>query len=232
MAKAGCEVVVYEAFHQAGGCMLLVGGTPFCHPCVPGGARGWLFGPADRTQPVRDEQVAHSGKASVRLGPSKGDWFGPGTTEMPAKGGEVYSVGAWMRTSADLQPDERTRLYVRCYDNSGTFCGQGGPQVPRPGSDWTWVAGTFTTAPQAATIDVSMQMWCQKGTVWLDDVVLTRGPRCDPSANLVEHPGFEELPNRAMQLTQVGGGGQSSCLPPRNWRSGTGSTATACCASR
>jgi len=32
-----------------------------------------MFGPADRTQPVRDEQVAHSGKASVRLGPRKGD---------------------------------------------------------------------------------------------------------------------------------------------------------------
>lgn len=38
--------------------------------------------------------------------------------------------------------------------------------------------------------------------------------------------------NRAMQLTQVGGGGQSSCLPPRRRLSGTGSMATACCASR
>ena len=184
-----------RAFHHDGGCLLLIGGTPFCHPCVPGGARGWLFGPADRPQPVRDDQVAHSGKASVRMDGHKGGWFGPGTAPMPAKPGEVFSAGAWMKTSADLKPDERSRLYVRSYDDRGGFHGQGGPLLPPPGSDWTWVEGVFTALPETTVVDLSMQMWCERGTVWLDDAVLTRGPKCDPAANLLTNPGFEQLPD-------------------------------------
>ncbi len=183
-----------RAFHEAGGCLLLVGGTPFCHPCVPEGATDWSFGETPRQQPLRDEQVIHTGKASLRLGPSTGDWYGPETLRLAVEAGKLYSLGAWMRTSADFVPDERARFYLRAWDKDGNFLGQSGPAAPSPGSDWTWVEASFEPPAGVTTLDASLQMWCKQGTLWIDDVVLSTGPKCDPAANLIANPGFEELP--------------------------------------
>lgn len=184
-----------RAFHARGGCLLMVGGTPFCHPCVPTGAQGWGFGQNPSALLARDTDVAHSGAASLRLVGRKGDWFGPTTALHPAAAGEVFTVGAWVRTSNDLTFDDRTRLWIRSFDGAGRFCGQGGPTIPPPGSEWTWVEGSYTVPGNAATADLSIQMWCASGTVWVDDVVFSRGPACDPAANLQPNPGFEDLPD-------------------------------------
>lgn len=175
-----------RAFHQAGGCVVVPSGVPFCHLVVARAAAGWSLGAPGRSGRTVDE--AHSGSAAMRV-VNLGQWAGPSGPRFAVTPGDGYLLGGWLKLPADIPFHPNSRLFVRFWDAQGQFLGQDGPPMPTSACDWTEVESGVTVPARAVTADLSVQLWGAESEVLLDDVSLTRPG--DPR-NLAPNPSFEE----------------------------------------
>ena len=183
-------------FHEHGG-SLISAGVPFCHPCRRTGAFGWSWVGWGPDQDEIAQEAAHSGALGIRISKRLDAWTGIQQTEkLPAKAGETFTVGGWVKTtdaSAGRKPDE---LLLRYWDKGGRFLGQTGPQLPASNKDWQFISQSVTTPPDTAQVDVVLALWKPSATICVDDLVLVRGeipadPTTAAKANLLPDPGFE-----------------------------------------
>lgn len=174
-----------RAFHQAGGCVVVPSGVPFCHLVVEAAAKGWNFG--TRGLSGRTTDGAHEGRACLRI-VNGGQWAGPVGPRFAVTPGEVYTLDGWLKLDRDIDYHVNSRLYLRFWDAQGQFMGQDGPPMPVQACGWTRVESQVVVPQGAATADVSPQLWGKDAEVLLDDVELTREGRAE---NLAPNPSFE-----------------------------------------
>jgi hypothetical protein len=183
-------------YHRKGGNLVCFGGTPFCHPCIPGGLEGWEEDGSAPCAAVRDVQAPpHTGTASLRLEQRDGAWFGLTCVPNGLEAGAEYRLSAWFRVARDAVHSPNTRVWLRSFDSEGRLLTQDGPAMPLPGSDWTRMEERVRTHPDAVRMDLSIQAHGGSGSVWLDDVVLAPvGTEDSPDAGPIPDPGFEQIP--------------------------------------
>ncbi len=176
------------AFHAAGGIVVIPSGVPFCHPADRRGAAGWAMELAGDSGRVVG--VAHTGAACLRIHNTHPDnWTGPASARMPAKPGDSFRVGGWVKLERDLAPHDKNALYLRFFNAAGTFIGQSGPAFPTAACDWTRLEREVTVPEGAATLDVSPQLWSPDGRILVDDLFLLRPGSAE---NLLANPSFEQ----------------------------------------
>ena len=179
-------------FHVDGGGFVSAG-VPFCHPCRQTGAAGWTWVLGGKDHGERTLEAAHSGGYGLLIHKEGTGWSGITQAErLPAQPGETFTLGGWAKTVGTHTAPDVDSLLLRFWDAAGGFLGQTGPALPPPGGDWAMVQSTITTPPRTAAVDVVLAVWQPPATVWLDDLVLTRGPLTADARNLLPNPGFEE----------------------------------------
>lgn len=163
-------------------------------------AEGWAFPRGWTAQGGAEGRVAWVASADgsvsgLRLTmASARDWIGVGTTaRIECGAGESLTVAAWIRTAGPVAG--RTRLFVRFFDSDGGFIGQDGPELPAGADRWTRVTGLVVAPRNAASCDVSLQVWDAGAVVELTGPQLVRGgyasapvPAAPPEVPLDEVP--------------------------------------------
>ena len=124
---------------------------------------------ANRAVWVQDRTAAS--RCAMRLIGSGQDWAGATCRRVPAKGGQVFTIAAWLK-SRDVTAGQG-HLYLRQF-RGGSYTGQSGPLVPPAAADWTLCAGTVTVGPDSDAVDISLQLW-STGEVLLGVVGLFEG---------------------------------------------------------
>jgi len=130
------------------------------------GPAGWDVGRNWRL----DRQVAHSGRASMRVDVhgANASTSGPLSIEVPVKPNNPYRLDFWLRTDGCAPT-----FYIIPYDAQGQLHPDY-PQIPishgRTNDDWFQLSYSFTTAFFCRKIQVYCNVWEQTGTAWVDDV--------------------------------------------------------------
>jgi hypothetical protein len=135
------------------------------NPGFEEGTAGWRL---DRWQTL-DTQMAHGGRASVRLTVPPGE---PRSTTLevrvPVKPNTRYRVGLWLRRQAvgvcgaySSERDERNRLTGKQ--------GQVGAGIPKQDGVWLPVSWEITTEPATTRLSLRADIYRSTGTLWLDD---------------------------------------------------------------
>ncbi|MBC7327625.1 hypothetical protein H5T87_05880 [bacterium] len=206
-------------FHKEGGSIISTG-VPFCHPCIafPDSWEANVpIAQGDRRVSVVNE--AKSGKWAIRIEKRGGDWIGIWSEKIPARGGERFTISAWVKSNEFS--GEEDKLFVRFFSDRG-FIGQDGPSIPKNARDWTYIEKTVQ-APEGTTyVDVSPQLREEKSVVIFDDIKLVRE---NSSQNLLANPSFEkpgnlfiDLGHDMKYLTHNFVGTGSFAEPPRSGR--------------
>jgi len=114
-----------------------------------------------------DRQVAHTGKASMRVS-VHGSYSGSLAIDVPVKPNTPYRVAFWLRTQG-CAPS----FYIEQFDAQGELH-RDYPQIiishGRKNEDWFQLSRSFTTAFFCRKVRVRCNVWEPTGTAWLDDV--------------------------------------------------------------
>jgi hypothetical protein len=113
-----------------------------------------------------DRQMAHTGKASMRVSVSNATSGSLGIT-VPVRPNTPYRVAWWMRTQGCAPA-----FYIEQYDAQGQQH-RDYPQIvvshDRTDEDWFQLTQSFTTPFFCFQIHVRCNVWEQTGTAWVDD---------------------------------------------------------------
>ncbi|MEJ2704247.1 MAG: hypothetical protein P8Z79_17565 [Sedimentisphaerales bacterium] len=114
-----------------------------------------------------DQQVAHTGRASMRVNVPD-SYSGSLAMDVQVKPNTPYRVAWWMRTEG-CAPG----FYIERYDAQGQVH-RDYPQIVishgRTNEDWFELSHTFTAPFFCHKIRLRCDVWDQTGTAWLDDV--------------------------------------------------------------
>lgn len=141
------------------------------NPGFEQGNKSWVV----RTATL-DENVKHSGKASLKYSNSDPGNYKVIVTHVPVKGGELLEFSAWVK-GKDIAPekfgDKGAGIYLHAYDESDKSLGGSNPPTPSGTFDWTQVQGLFKVPTGAKKIAISLYIVKgNTGTVWFDDVLV------------------------------------------------------------
>jgi len=130
----------------------------------------------------RDNETAHSGRASVRVGATRGEagFFLDRKRLIPVRADETFKLAAWVRTdgatgksylSLDGYADGN---YLRMLGQSGSLKGT------TPGWVYRWAVATVPEDGRISHIRPALRSEGNSGTAWFDDVRLWRLPPDEP----------------------------------------------------
>lgn len=135
------------------------------NPGFEGGGHGWHL---DRWQTL-DTQIAHSGRASVRLTVPPAE---PRSTTLevrvPVKPNTRYRVGLWLRR----EQVGVCGAYASERDDRGQLTGkrtQVGTNIPKQDGAWLPLAWEVKTEPRTTRLSLRADIYRSTGTLWLDD---------------------------------------------------------------
>ena len=126
-----------------------------------------------------DTQVAHSGKASLRIRisrPPDGDAWDQKTGRWVSSSrqsvipGERYTVGAWVKT----KEVEGSASACIAWWNEGKWLAESYARHVSGTSDWQFVTLTAPAPPKATAGQIYLNL-SGKGTAWFDDIAAVRG---------------------------------------------------------
>lgn len=131
---------------------------------------------------VFDDQVAHSGRRSLRVhvppeagkgAPTSGSW----TIEGFAPGG-TYTISVWVKAE-NIVPNEGVPGYgyvaVYQYDRFGDYVAFYDFTQPVGSHDWERCTYTFTVDRDTTRLEVPFGLFQASGTLWVDDFTLVEG---------------------------------------------------------
>jgi len=143
-------------------------------PNQPAGWRRWW---ADQGTFARDTTVARTGLASARISNATGDSSGTPAyyTSAPAPNivpGGRYTLEAWSKAA---NATGRTRLAIAWFTSSGSYISQQeSSDYPKGTTAWTQRSVTSVAPSNAAYAQLHLKSSSNTGTVWFDDMSLTR----------------------------------------------------------
>ncbi len=135
--------------------------------------QGWSWVDGAGVSLFRDEQIKHSGKASIRMTDfAKGNEVGNAriNRKLAVKPFHQYHFSAWIRTR-DVKPAGDIRFVVLGKAGKSLNFTDAGVKTTQ---DWTQHHIVFNTLDNEE-VNVYLGIWAGKGgTMWIDDVALTR----------------------------------------------------------
>ena len=127
-----------------------------------------------------DREVAHTGKASVRVSDSKhpddnawdansGRWIQAGSRS--CKGGETYTLRGWIKT--DLAAGSARLVFA--WFGAGEWLHEDGSKPASGKTDWTEYSVTVKAPDNADTVRIYLMLGGGVGRAWFDDIAMTEG---------------------------------------------------------
>lgn len=131
----------------------------------------WLFWTRATGQGKWDDEVAHTGKRSVRIVGSEGNdnWS---QRDIPIQPNSLYRFRVWVKQRGcyPWPPD----VVLTAYDGDRRAL-QSWQFRGRPGTrEWYLLEGLFVPPANAVSVNVELRMLLLAGTVWFDDVSIER----------------------------------------------------------
>ena len=146
-----------------------------------------------------DRHVARSGRQSLMLsGFSDEDTaVASQVARLPSRKGKTVTLTGWWR--GERLTGTGGRVVVRTLDAKGKPVADFGGLTVNGTFDWKPFSRTIPLPPQAAALQVFLEIWDSSGTVWFDDVSLTLDLAIDEIKGLSR----EELPEQACAVSPV-----------------------------
>jgi len=119
---------------------------------------------------ARDEAVAHSGKASVRVPGGHAALY----TYVPLQGGRAYRVSGWARL--DPQAASATMRLSLCAADQGNGSAGTRQIVILPTATGDWQEFSQVIVPSRETVQSQLALSAEGGAAWFDDLAIVEAP--------------------------------------------------------
>ena len=138
-----------------------------------------------------DDQVAHTGKRSLRYTNADPARYVLCSQPIALQAGRLYELSVWVKTKGLTGDDTGATICLEWSDKDGKWIGGAYPAGLKGDTDWTLVKGIGGRVPAEAT-SCSVTVYCRKGlvgTAWFDDVSVQRA-FSDPLAMVMTSPNY------------------------------------------
>jgi hypothetical protein len=138
-----------------------------------------------------DDQVAHTGKRSLRFVNADANRYVLCTQPAPLRAGWMYEFSVWVKTKGLQGDDSGATICLEWGDKDGKYLGGAYPPGVKGDQDWTFIHGISGRVPAEAA-SCTVTVYCRQhmtGTAWFDDVSLKRA-FADPLTAVMTRPNY------------------------------------------